>query len=112
MLSPSPKSSLASPSTEATWRGRVDAWRRSGLTVDAFCVGKPYAAGTLRAWSSRLRRATATTFVELRPRASAPTPPACNELVVEVGSARVRVPRGFDPSLLVAVVAALGEGTR
>ena len=32
--------------------------------------------------------------------------------VVEVGSARVRVPRGFDPSLLVAVVAALGEGTR
>lgn len=32
------------------------------------------------------------------------------ELFVEVGAARVRVQRGFDPTLLAAVVAALGGG--
>lgn len=107
----SPKRLPTSPSTEDLWRGRVAAWRRSGLTVDAFCADKPFAASTLRWWSSRLRRSPAPAFLELRPRAAAhATPPA--ELVVEVGSVRIRVASGFDPVLLGAVVAALAGGAR
>ena len=102
----SPKPLPTAPSTEDLWRGRVSAWRRSGLTVDAFCADKPYAASTLRWWSSRLRRAPAPSFLELRPRgAVVAVSPA--ELVVEVGAARVRVASGFDPALLASVVAAL-----
>ena len=107
----SPKRLPTSPSTEDLWRGRVVAWQRSGLTVDTFCADKPFAASTLRWWSSRLRRAPAPAFLEFRPRTAAlATPPA--ELVVEVGSARIRVTSGFDPVLLGAVVAALAGGAR
>ena len=35
--------------------------------------------------------------------------PATNPIVVEVGGARVAVQRGFDPDVLRAVLAVLGE---
>lgn len=106
-----PKPLPTSHSTEDLWRGRVSAWRRSGLTVAAFCADKPFAASTLRWWSSRLQRSPAPTFLELRPRGSVlAVPPA--ELVVEVGAARVRVASGFDPALLASVVAALAGDAR
>lgn len=106
-----PTKSSASPSTEDLWRARIEAWRLSGLSPEIFCADKPYAAGTLRWWSSRLRRASDMSFVELRPRsAAAASPPT--ELVVEVGAARVRVPTGFDPTHLASIVAALAGGAR
>lgn len=107
----SSKSPPTSLSTQDLWRGRVTAWQRSGLTADAFCADKPFAASTLRWWASRLRRAPAPTFVELRPSRAVVVPPP-TELVVEVGAARVRLTPGFDPALLGAVVAALAGGAR
>ena len=107
----SPKSPPTLSSTEDLWRGRVTAWQRSGLTADVFCADKPFAASTLRGWSSRLRRSRAPTFLELRPSTAVlAAPPA--ELLVEIGAARVRVAAGFDPALLGAVVAALAGGAR
>lgn len=107
----SPKPLPSSPSTRDLWRSRLTAWQRSGLTTDVFCADKPYAASTLRWWSSRLRHASAPAFLELRPsRPVATTPPA--DLVVEVGGARVRVVSGFDPALLASVVAALSGDAR
>lgn len=94
------------------WRSRLLAWQRSGQTAEAFCADKPYAASTLRWWSSRLRHAPGPAFIELRPRAEVvPTAPVA-EIVVEVGTARVRVSPGFDPALLAAVVTAIGGGAR
>ncbi|MBP7551020.1 MAG: hypothetical protein KA761_12090 [Gemmatimonadaceae bacterium] len=100
-LKPFPTSS----STADLWRDRVATWQRSGLSADDFCEDQPYAASTLLGWSSRLRRTTATTFIELRPRK--PVVARSTELVVEIGAARVRVAPGFDPALLAAVVTAL-----
>jgi hypothetical protein len=49
----------------AVWKKRVASWRASGKTAEAFSEGRPWSAGTLRWWSSRLRR-------ELTARARAP----------------------------------------
>ena len=83
---------------------RDAAWQRSGLSADVLCADKPFAAGTLRGWSSRLRRPLAPTFLGLRPRDPAAVAPAA-EFVVEVGAARVRVAPGFGPVFLGALVA-------
>jgi hypothetical protein len=42
--------------TKATWRSRVAAWRASGKTAEEFSASQGFAVGTLRWWSSRLRR--------------------------------------------------------
>jgi len=79
------------------------------MTVDTFCADKPYAASTLRWWSSRLGRDPAPTFVELRPRRPVAVADS-HALVVEIGAARIRVAPGFDPALLASVVSALTGG--
>jgi transposase len=100
----------ATAGTEALWRGRVEAWRESGVTAEEFTKGREYAAATLRWWSSRLGRAPATRFVRLVPKASVPAP--ARELVVEIGGARIVVGPGFDAALLADVVRALAGGAR
>ena len=57
-------------------------------------------------------RAPSVAFLELVPRPAAAAPELPCDLVIEVGAARVRVPPGFDPTLLAAVVRALTEGAR
>lgn len=93
-------------STEQAWRERVRAWRASGQTAVQFASGRGFAASTLKWWSSRLGPLDAPAFVQLVAKPAAPLPSP--ELVVEVGSARVRVASGFDPALLADVVRALG----
>jgi len=82
------------------------------VTAEAFSSGKAFSASTLRWWSSRLGRAPSVPFLELVPRPAVAVPEAPHDLVIEVGPARVRVAPGFDPTLLIAVVRALAEGTR
>ncbi len=106
-----PKPHPTSSSTEDLWHARVAAWRSSGQTVSAFCADKPFAASTLRWWSSRLRRSPAQSFLELRPREAVVAVPHAG-IVVEIGAARVRVLPGFDPALLASVLAALSGGSR
>ncbi len=96
--------------TEALWSERIRSWRESGETAETFARGKGFAASTLRFWASRLRRPSEQPrIVQLVPKATGvTTTPAAPELVIEIGAARVRVARGFDPELLAEVVRALG----
>ena len=84
----------------------VAQWRQSGLSALAFAKRHGFAPANLARWAARLPPApspAALTFVRLETAAQAAA------LVVEVGSARVRVEPGFDPTLLRAVVTALTE---
>ena len=42
--------------TATKWRQRVAGWRASGETAEIYSTGRGFTAGTLRWWSSRLRR--------------------------------------------------------
>jgi hypothetical protein len=97
---------MATKTTEKMWATRVEAWRASGDTSEAFAQGKGYEGSTLRWWSSRLGRAEQPRFLRLVPKACAVEVDV--GLVVEVGQARVRVKAGFDTKLLAEVVAVLG----
>ena len=92
--------------TEDAWTKRVEAWRASGETADAFAQGKGFEGSTLRWWSSRLGRGEKPNFLRLVPKTCAVQVDA--GMVVEVGHARVRVEAGFNAKLLAEVVAALG----
>ena len=110
--------------TEATkekWRERVREWRASGRTAAEFAAGRGYEASTLRWWAARVGQSARPGIVPLVARVAVggagvtgivrrPMPPrqaAGEELVVEVGGARLRVTRGFDDALLERVVRAL-----
>ncbi len=118
--------------TEAKWSERVREWRASGVSAEDFASSRGFKASTL-CWAASLLRhagspatATAGPEPEAPPRAKRKAgwrsktprflpvrmhgPAAASEVVVEVGSARIRVARGFDVSLLGEVVRAL-EGT-
>ncbi len=117
--------------TEARWEERIRQWRESGLSAEEFTEGKEYEASTLRWAASHLqsekksastkslrakaprqrrrseqRRASSEVprFVPVRTRsADAPR----SEMVVEIGSARIRVTHGVDLALLGDIVRAL-----
>ena len=99
--------------TEARWVERVANWRASGQTAPAFCKGKDFSAGGLRYWASRLRgaeEAVPATKARLARvvRGQPPAPAAEGAIVIEVGSARLGIRRGFDPEVLRAVLEVLG----
>ena len=96
----------------AVWAERVSAWRASGLTADEFAEGRGFAGASLRWWSSRLRqtarpeagiRLTRVTRVA-RVEGPVSSPP----ILIEVGAARIAVPRGVDRATLESVLMALG----
>ena len=98
---------------ESLWAERLRAWRASGQSAPEFVQGKDYTVSSLRYWTQRLAKRKAVQFVQVVPAGTAPHPedkPA--ELVLEVGRIAIRVARGFDPTLLKAVVQALSEGQR
>lgn len=97
---------MTETTTKAMWAKRVEAWRASGETAEAFAQGKGYKGSALYTWSSRLKQSEQPGFLRLVPKASAAQ--ADPALVVEVGAARIRVKAGFDTRLLAEVVAALG----
>lgn len=94
-------------------RREVDGWRASGKSAARFAAGRGYCVATLLRWSRRVPRevclaaaAVGPRFVRLEVAGVESTRPE-PELVVEVGSARVVVRRGFDGEHLRAVVEAL-----
>lgn len=98
--------------TEAKWASRVQAWRASGKTAEAFVEGQGYKAATLKWRASRLRSAASPkrdergTAVVLARVVRVNSPAAA--LTITVGAARIEVTAGFEPGLLRAVVACLG----
>jgi hypothetical protein len=96
---------------ESKWAARVEAWRASGETAPVFCKGKGFSPGGLRYWASRLGlggQGVPGKPVRVARVVRAPAPAAETPLVIEVGSARVGVRRGFDPEALRAVLEVLG----
>lgn len=98
--------------TEDIWRVRVREWRESGQTAAAFARSRGFSTASLRTWSSRLGPLPepAPGFVRLVPRETPAPSTEASAVVVEVGTARIRVTAGFDAALLAGVVRALSEG--
>jgi hypothetical protein len=110
---------------QAIWTERVAEWKASGLTSLEYCEGKPFTAGGLRYWASRLRReksrrpappvvrmarvvvgATASPSAAV-PRPGPPISPGratAEALTVECGEMRVVVRPGFDRGTLAGVL--------
>ena len=100
--------------TEAKWASRVQSWRESRRSAEAFVEGQGYKATTLRWYASRLRQSTTPKREHAR---AEPTGAVVLARVVRVGTAaiavtiggaRLEVTAGFDPGLLRALVACLG----
>jgi transposase len=100
-------SDYASPAT-AKWREIIDRQQASGLSVGAFCRRDSIAESSFFAWKRRLGAApSGPAFVEAKV-VQTPAPRPAGGIEVRLrGGRRVRVRRGFDPALLVEVVAAL-----
>jgi hypothetical protein len=111
--------------SRAEWAERVEQWRRSGQTSEAFCAGKDFTPGGLRKAASLMERAggapNRTTTVRVakvtrvRRRQSTAVAPTAQpgatggdaEVTVELGGACVAVRRGCDSSTLRTVLEAL-----
>jgi transposase len=106
---------------KAMWRSRVEAWRASGMTAEAFAVEHDFPVGTLRSWSSRLgreaRRPSSPVIrlarVVRRP-ASPVSEPRHGGIVIElVGvAARVFVEGQVDRQMLATVLDVIRGGTQ
>ena len=97
----------ASASTEQLWAERVRGWREAGVSAEAYARGKGFSGSALRMWNRRLSPRTGLVGPRIVPlvlRGSAAT----GEVIVEVGSVRVRVTPGFDRALLTEVISVLG----
>jgi hypothetical protein len=108
--------------TDEKWAERIRLWKASGQTAEAFAVGQPFKASTLKWRAAGLRRAAEgrerygkgravngsmrLARVVSRGRDSAPT--QGGGVVVEISGARISLSRGFDAELLTDVVRALG----
>jgi hypothetical protein len=97
--------------TEEKWKERVDGWRASGQTAAEYSEGKPFKAGGLRYWSSRLGRARADRIRIARVvRTSEAVLKVDTPIVIEVGALRLAVRRGVDQEALRVVLGVLGGG--
>jgi len=115
---------LPGMTTEAKWSARVKAWRASGKTAAEYCEGREYKANSLRYWSSRLRKVHGDEATQdkgavqeirmarlVRSRGAVERQMPDEQetpIVIEVGSLRVGVRRGFDRGVLRDVLEALG----
>jgi hypothetical protein len=99
------------PARERLWRQRLARWKASGLKAGEFCEREGVTPTAFAHWRKEIRdrdARLATThepdFVPVRITANVAATPL--EVVLPSGPA-VRVPPGFDPAHLRAVVAAL-----
>jgi hypothetical protein len=100
--------------SRSEWEERVSEWRRSGVTAAEFCVGRGFAASTLRWYSSQLgplpakKKQTPERFPMVHVAREGSV--AAGAIVIEWRGVRVHVPVGADESTVAAVVHALGMG--
>jgi hypothetical protein len=108
--------------TDEKWLERIRLWKASGETAEAFAVGQPFKASTLKWRAAELRRAAeggerygkghavkgSIRLARVVTRARDNTPGQGGGVVVEVSGARISLSRGFDAELLTDVVRALG----
>lgn len=100
--------------SRAEWSQRVALWKRSGQTAAAFAAAHGFSGKSLLWWSSTLRRDVPDGKpVAFAPLVAVTSPsraaaPLAFELVLRSGLV-VRVPEGFDPRRLHALLDALEE---
>src|SRR5579883_1954910 len=102
------------PHKEQFWRDHLQRWQRSGLSARAYCRRQRLSAPSFYGWRRTLAdrdRATPTeptvAFLPLHVRHDPLSPdPAPLELVLGNGR-RLRIPAGFPPDCLRAVLALL-----
>ena len=85
------------------WPAKLADWRRSGLSIAAWCRNNAVSYHTFLYWRKRLddRRPDTGTFLQLCPPAD-PEP-----IALECNGVFVHVPAGFDPGLLRDILALL-----
>ena len=113
-----PQGKPRDPRKAEHWRRLIERWRRSGLSVRAFCDRYRLAVPSFYAWRRRLQQGgplanisqpdEAATFipVHIQPEPADQRPPL--ELVLASGRC-LRIPPGFDPATLRALLAALED---
>jgi transposase len=97
------------PARERVWRKRLLRWRASGLKVSDFCEREGVTPTAFAHWRKEIAARDARRAEIAEPQFVAVRLPSAPE-PVEValpGGRVVRVPPGFDPAHLLAVVAAL-----
>lgn len=98
------------------WRGMIERWRSSGLSVRQFCREQGFSQASFYAWRRRLASPAPEAFdsqqnqsnagfieVSLPANAAAPL-----ELLLPSGAV-LRIPAGTEPALLGRVLGVLGE---
>ncbi len=90
-------------------RDEVIAWRASGMTLARFAKGRGYSKSSLEKWARAEREGKLAVAEPKFVRLAIERSPS--DLLVEVGAARIRVSRGFDPTLLSEIVSALGASS-
>jgi hypothetical protein len=109
---------------ERFWRQAIQQWRRSGLSIRAFCVERDLSEPSFYAWRRLLHerdqhfkkeagradvaRDMPPTFVPVQVVPAAPAAVAVIELVLRTGGV-VRVPPGFDAATLRQLLAVFEE---
>lgn len=95
------------PARERLWRKRLASWMASGLKVREFCEREGVTPTAFAHWRKEIATRDGRAAPVFVPVYITPTPAAV-PLEVGLGGGRViRVPPGFDPAHLRAVVAAL-----
>ncbi len=108
------------PRKEQHWRQRIERWQVSGLSVRAFCERHRLAVPSFYAWRrtlqqrDRLARAAQppapVTFLPVHVQPEEPDPRPSFELVLANGRC-LRIPPGFDPAALHALLTALEDSS-
>jgi transposase len=94
---------------EKKWRGVLESWDGSGLSLRAFAIREGLNVGSLCAWRRRLSPdgATSTSFVPVVVSDSATRSTEGFEVVLRDGMA-LRIPPDFDEATLARLLRALG----
>ncbi len=100
------------PSREPYWRQVLARWKRSGLSVRAFCEAEGLNPMTVYWWRRELARRDQSqpAFLPVRVLAETTEPSTVGIEVVLANGRSVRVSAGFDPGTLVRVVELLERG--
>jgi len=96
---------------EEFWRGVVERWRRSGLSVAAFCRREDLAACSLHWWRQELKRRDSenSPFLPVQV-AGVLSASSKNEIeIVLTSGRRISIPPGFDAQTLRQVLGVLEE---
>jgi hypothetical protein len=98
---------------EPYWQMVLARWRRSGLSVRAFCEAEGLCQPTFYAWRRKLDHASPTTpaFLPVHIVGTDVKRPATGDIEVVLANGRcLRVGPGFDPHTLVQLVDLLDAG--